>query len=70
MTTVARRMFELLEPICLVTYLADECNEEFAALGRADRRTRTPSPRAFQHLLASGDGWRGGPRCVRRALGR
>jgi hypothetical protein len=33
MTTVARRMFELLEPICLVTYLADECNEEFAALG-------------------------------------
>lgn len=33
MSTVARRMFELLEPICLVTYLADECNEEFAALG-------------------------------------
>jgi hypothetical protein len=26
-------MFELLEPICLVTYLADECNEELAALG-------------------------------------
>ncbi len=29
----ARRMFELLEPICLVTYLADESNEELAALG-------------------------------------
>src|SRR5215470_19646153 len=29
----ARRMFELLEPICLVTFLADECNEELAALG-------------------------------------
>ncbi|MFI5952865.1 MarR family transcriptional regulator [Cryptosporangium sp. NPDC051539] len=26
-------MFELLEPICLVTFLADECNEELAALG-------------------------------------
>jgi hypothetical protein len=26
-------MFELLEPICLVTYLADESNEELAALG-------------------------------------
>ncbi|MFG1926485.1 MarR family transcriptional regulator [Cryptosporangium sp. NPDC048952] len=26
-------MFELLEPICLVTYFADECNEEMAALG-------------------------------------
>jgi hypothetical protein len=24
----ARRLFELLEPICLVTYFADECNEE------------------------------------------
>ncbi|MGY4922257.1 SCO6745 family protein [Streptomyces sp. 900105755] len=33
MTHIARRMFELLEPICLVTYLADECNEELAALG-------------------------------------
>lgn len=33
MTALARRMFELLEPICLVTYLADECNQEFAALG-------------------------------------
>jgi helix-turn-helix protein len=29
----ARRMFELLEPICLVTYFADECNQELAALG-------------------------------------
>lgn len=29
----ARRLFELLEPICLVTYFADECNEELAALG-------------------------------------
>jgi hypothetical protein len=26
-------MFELLEPICLVTFLADECNDELAALG-------------------------------------
>ncbi|MGE3288020.1 MAG: MarR family transcriptional regulator [Pseudonocardia sp.] len=26
-------MFELIEPICLLTYLADECNEEMAALG-------------------------------------
>jgi hypothetical protein len=33
MTHTARRMFELLEPICLVTYFADECNEELAALG-------------------------------------
>jgi len=31
--TTARRMFELLEPICLVTFMADECNEEMAALG-------------------------------------
>src|ERR1700754_4023421 len=31
--TTARRMFELLEPICLVTYFADEGNEELAALG-------------------------------------
>ncbi|HEY1822974.1 MAG TPA: hypothetical protein VGG83_23865 [Trebonia sp.] len=29
--TTARRMFELLEPICLVTFMADECNEELAA---------------------------------------
>ncbi|SEF16810.1 hypothetical protein SAMN05216533_7998 [Streptomyces sp. Ag109_O5-10] len=33
MTHIARRMFDLLEPICLVTYLADECKEELAALG-------------------------------------
>ncbi|TQS45284.1 SCO6745 family protein [Cryptosporangium phraense] len=33
MTTTPRRMFELLEPICLVTFFADECNEEMAALG-------------------------------------
>jgi len=31
--TTARRMFELLEPICLVTFLADESGEELAALG-------------------------------------
>jgi hypothetical protein len=31
--TTARRMFELLEPICLVTFFADESNEELAALG-------------------------------------
>ncbi|MCX4238674.1 MarR family transcriptional regulator [Streptomyces sp. NPDC020707] len=33
MTDIARRMYELLEPICLVTFFADECNEELAALG-------------------------------------
>ena len=38
MTRTARHMFELLEPICLVTYLADECNEELAALGPTDLR--------------------------------
>jgi hypothetical protein len=32
-TSTARRMLELLEPICLVTYFADEANEELAALG-------------------------------------
>ncbi len=32
-TRTARRMFELLEPLCLVTYLADESTEELAALG-------------------------------------
>src|ERR1700761_1607067 len=31
--TAARRMFDLLEPICLVTFFADECNDELAALG-------------------------------------
>src|SRR5690242_8897158 len=30
---LARRMYELYEPICLVTFFADECNEELAALG-------------------------------------
>ncbi|GAA4207723.1 hypothetical protein GCM10022220_23530 [Actinocatenispora rupis] len=33
MTHIARRMFELLEPICLVTFFADESNAELAALG-------------------------------------
>lgn len=33
MSRTARRMFELLEPICLVTYFADEINQEMAALG-------------------------------------
>ncbi|MEU6767746.1 MarR family transcriptional regulator [Streptomyces sp. NPDC046853] len=33
MAHLARRMFELLEPICLVTFFADECNQELAALG-------------------------------------
>jgi hypothetical protein len=33
MTHIARRMHELLEPICLVTFFADECNDELAALG-------------------------------------
>ena len=32
-TSTARRMVELLEPICLVTFFADESNEELAALG-------------------------------------
>jgi hypothetical protein len=31
--TIARRMYELLEPICVVTYMADEANQELAALG-------------------------------------
>ena len=31
--STARRMFELLEPICLTTFFADESNEEPAALG-------------------------------------
>ena len=31
--TTARRMFDLLEPVCLVTFFADECNAEMAALG-------------------------------------
>ncbi|WP_035866442.1 SCO6745 family protein [Cryptosporangium arvum] len=30
---IARRLYDLLEPICLVTYFEDECNEELAALG-------------------------------------
>ncbi|MFD4636686.1 MarR family transcriptional regulator [Lentzea sp. NPDC058436] len=33
MSRTARRMFELLEPICLVTYFADEIGEEMTALG-------------------------------------
>ncbi|GAA4930068.1 hypothetical protein EV188_101320 [Actinomycetospora succinea] len=33
MTPTPRRLFELLEPICLVTFFADECHEELAALG-------------------------------------
>ncbi|NEB74786.1 MarR family transcriptional regulator [Streptomyces sp. SID14478] len=33
MTHTPRRMYELLEPICMVTFHADECNEELAALG-------------------------------------
>lgn len=33
MSRTARRMHELLEPICLVTFFADECNEELVALG-------------------------------------
>ena len=33
MTSVSRRMYELLEPICMVTFLAEEYNEEMAALG-------------------------------------
>ncbi|MEU3643650.1 MarR family transcriptional regulator [Lentzea sp. NPDC034063] len=33
MAHTARRLFELLEPICLVTFFAAECGEELAALG-------------------------------------
>src|SRR5262245_21749072 len=33
MTHTARRMHELLEPICLVTYQAEACHQELAALG-------------------------------------
>jgi hypothetical protein len=33
MASPARRLYELLEPICLVTFFADECNEELAAIG-------------------------------------
>src|SRR5882724_12718308 len=33
MAGTARRMFELLEPICLVTFFAEESGEELAALG-------------------------------------
>ncbi|MGZ3144984.1 SCO6745 family protein [Lentzea chajnantorensis] len=33
MARTARRMHELLEPICLVTYMEDEVGEEYAALG-------------------------------------
>ena len=33
MTSPARRFHELLEPICMATFMADECNEELAALG-------------------------------------
>ncbi|GAY13157.1 MarR family transcriptional regulator [Pseudonocardia sp. N23] len=32
-TNIARRMTDLLEPICLVTYFADEPGEELSALG-------------------------------------
>jgi hypothetical protein len=45
MTRTARRMFELLEPICLVTYFADECNEELARSATASTETVT-SPAA------------------------
>jgi hypothetical protein len=33
MPHIARRMYELLEPICMITFLADEPNEEQFALG-------------------------------------
>jgi hypothetical protein len=33
MTHTPRDLFELLEPVCLVTFLEDEANEELAALG-------------------------------------
>ncbi|NGY63556.1 MarR family transcriptional regulator [Lentzea sp. NEAU-D13] len=33
MTSIARRLHDLLEPICLVTFFADECGDELAALG-------------------------------------
>jgi hypothetical protein len=43
-TRTARRLFEPLAPICLVTFFADERNEEVAALdvGRSDEQRLTP----------------------------
>ncbi|KJK43856.1 salK [Lentzea aerocolonigenes] len=36
MIHTARHFHDLLEPICLVTFFADECNEELAALGHGN----------------------------------
>ncbi|MDT7789873.1 MAG: hypothetical protein QOF58_8292, partial [Pseudonocardiales bacterium] len=36
MIHTARRFHGLLEPICLVTFFADECNDELAALGHGN----------------------------------
>ncbi|WP_278255411.1 hypothetical protein [Nocardioides convexus] len=50
---VARRMFDLTEPICLVNFFSEEPNEEMAALGFTSllgrllrRALRTARPRA------------------------
>jgi hypothetical protein len=63
----ARRLFGLLEPICLVTYFADECNEELAALGhrtywdgyfasRAAPLGRVPAPVVHAAFYSFADG--------------
>jgi hypothetical protein len=78
MTTTARRLFELLEPICLVTYFADECNEELAAIGhrtywdgyfasRAAPLGRVPAQVVHAAFTASPTGR---PRGTSRARGR
>ncbi|HEX8866692.1 MAG TPA: MarR family transcriptional regulator [Lentzea sp.] len=36
MVNTARRFFDLLEPICLVTFFAPECADELAALGHGN----------------------------------
>ena len=76
--TTARRMFELLEPICLVTFLADECNEEMAGLGhrtywdgyfasRAAPLGRVPAHVVHEAFYSFADGE---PRDTSRAHGR
>ena len=59
MTRTARRMFELLEPICLVTFFADECNEELAADLTTKAATNAPTEGRqcypdHRHVMPSG----------------
>src|ERR1700744_5630037 len=80
--TDARRMFELLEPIFLVTFMADECNQEMAALGhrtywdgyfasRAAPLGRVPAEvvHAAFYSFAHREAARDRPRALRRILG-